>query len=246
MGTLVAAQDRILLPNRTPYYQRVRSVETSSLIGYWPLWEPSGAVAEDLSPEKNNGAYTAVTLRAAGIGDGRTAGSFDGSTSYCNIYSAGLNTDFNGQEFTVLLWARVNAASVWTDASDRRLITLMVDSNNLISIRKTATANQLLWFYKAGGVQFGPASTAYATTDWLVLAMTASKSGDQFKIFAQGAQVGSTSTGLGLWSGSLLSTQALIGAYSTTPDQLWHGSIAHVALWKKALSPAQIQFLSRR
>ena len=41
-----------------------------SPIAYWPLWEAAGAVAEDISGNGFDGAYTGVTLGQTGIGDG--------------------------------------------------------------------------------------------------------------------------------------------------------------------------------
>src|SRR3990167_4218733 len=86
------------------YYQRVLNVRPDKLVGYWPMWEPSGAVSYDLSGQGNNGAYTAVTLAQRGMGDGRTCPLFNGSNSMNNVYSAGLNSDFNNQELTLMLW----------------------------------------------------------------------------------------------------------------------------------------------
>ncbi|MFV1969356.1 MAG: hypothetical protein ACC628_28375, partial [Pirellulaceae bacterium] len=60
------------------------------------MWEASGSISDDLSPQGNDGAYTGVTLGQPGIGDGRTCPLFDGANDYNNIYSAALNTDFDG------------------------------------------------------------------------------------------------------------------------------------------------------
>jgi hypothetical protein len=65
------------------------------------MTEPAGAISIDQSNNGRNGAYTGVTLGATGIGDGRTSATFDGATSYNNIYSAALNTAWNGAEWSV-------------------------------------------------------------------------------------------------------------------------------------------------
>ncbi|MHC4744885.1 MAG: hypothetical protein ACYS8Z_23465, partial [Planctomycetota bacterium] len=84
------------------YLQRALKVQPASLIGYWPHNEPSGSTAFDLSPEGNNGTYTNVTLGVTGIGDGQTGVAINGAAaSYVDVYSAGFNTDFDGQEVSI-------------------------------------------------------------------------------------------------------------------------------------------------
>jgi len=56
-------------------------VQSLGPIAYWPMDEQSGTVAVDQSGNGRNGAYTAVTLGQPGMGDGRTAASFDASSA---------------------------------------------------------------------------------------------------------------------------------------------------------------------
>lgn len=209
------------------------------------MGELSGTVSTDYSPQKNDGAYTGVSLGYRGIGDGRTCPLFDGANDLNNIYSAALNTDFNGLEGTIAVWAKVSAAGVWADATLRVIMRLRVDASNEVQIRKTATANQLSWLYVAGGTTDSVASTALgAATDWLHLALTWSDSEDSLKAYANGVQVGLTQTTLGDWTGVLSSTTCHIGAASTTPTNVWDGYLAHAALWTTPLTAAQVAALA--
>src|SRR3990167_7895756 len=124
------------------YAEKIRGLFGSSIIGYWPLWELAGTAAQDFSGGARNGAHTAVTLGQAGIGDGRSAGSFDGSTSFTNVYSTALNTAFNSQEMTLSLWLKMSSVTVWTDATLRFLFRFRADANNQVYIQRTATDNQ--------------------------------------------------------------------------------------------------------
>jgi hypothetical protein len=214
-------------------------------IAYWPMTEPSGTLSIDQSNNGRNGAYTGVTLGATGIGDGRTSATFDGATSYNNIYSAALNTAWNGAEWTATLWFKVANSGVWTDTIARRLLRVSVDGNNYLLMLRTATNNQLLCEYSAGAVVKTRTISSVTSTDWIFLAFTGSKSADQTKTYmallgAPAAQQGGTLTGLGTWAGALASTNAVIGASNTTPSLVWSGQIAHVALFGRALTEANI------
>ena len=234
----------MLLPwtNKVNYTQIVQQIAAANLIAYWPLAEAAGAtVALDASGNGCNGAYTAVTLGVAGIGDGRTAASFDGSTSFNNIYSASLQTVFNGGEGTVALWIKVSGAGVWTDGVQRRFFRLSTTGTDFMYVRKDTTNGQMLFNYAPSGASKSVTVNSLSSVGWLHIAMTWSKSADQMKAYINATQQGSTQTGLGDWVGTLLSnTATMIGAADTTPNNVWSGSIAHAAIWTTPLSAAQI------
>lgn len=222
------------------------AVKALSPIAYWPLAETSGTTATDESGNGRNGSYTAVTLGQPGIGDGRTAASFNGSASYCNIYSVGLWGAINGSEGTLALWSQVSGSGVWTDGTIREMTRLRPNSGgNIVIIRRTATNNQLEWFYQAGGTTKNVFLGSQSATTWMHLALTWSKSADQMKAYLNGVQVGSTQTGLGVWDSTLNATnQTIVGAATNTPTSIWSGSLAHVAIWTTPLSATQIVILA--
>ena len=128
---------------RSSYYERMLNLFGKNIIAYWPLWDLAGATtAEDISGHGYNGAQVGtVTFGQAGMGDGRTACAFTNS-GLINIYSAGFNGAFNGQEFSVLLWAQ-NTAGVWTDGQYRRYFEIVVDANNTLQILRDGSVNVL-------------------------------------------------------------------------------------------------------
>lgn len=230
---------------RRAYTQKVKIVAGANLIAYWPLAEASGTTIVDESGNARNGTYTAVTLGAAGIGDARSAASLDGSTSWGNLFSSSLQSAFGSAEGAAACWFRVSGSGIWTDSTIRRFLTLQVDGNNRVLLQRSSGNNQISASYVAGGTTKSVTATTTGETTWLHLAMTWSKSADQMKVYVGGAQSGSTQTGLGTWSGSLLSTTTLLGAATQVPANVWSGTLAHVVLMDAAASAAQIAALAR-
>lgn len=210
-------------------------------IAYWPMDESSGAVAFDRSGNSRNGAYTGVALGATGIGDGRTSASFDGTTSYNNVFGASLAAAFNNQEGTAIVWIKASASGIWTDGVNRRFLRFAVDANNQVVFNKSSSNNNTDILYVAGSVTKGvTVSTFGGSTAWNCIGITWSKSADQVKAYGNGVQVSATTTGLGVWAGSIAATTTLIGAFVTTPTNVWSGSLAHCAIWNRALSAAEM------
>ena len=231
-------QKRLLLSasSRLRYTKRICALGP---IAYWPLDDQSGSVASDESGNGRTGAYTSTTLGAIGIGDGRGAATFNGTSSRCNVYSASLAASFGSAEGTLALWMQVAGAGVWNDAADRRALYLGADSSNRVFVQKNAAASQLSVIYAAGGTSKTVTISSFSPLTWFHVAASWSKAADQFKLYINGAQSGSTQTGLGTWAGALASGSALIGAASG-PANFTSGNLAHVAIWASPLSAAQI------
>jgi hypothetical protein len=224
------------------YSERVLSYSPTA---YWPLWEASGSAAACLINSEQNGAYTGVTLGQTGIGDGETCPLFDGANDYLDIYSLTLRAAFPGAEGTLLLWFKVANAGVWADSTNRRIVGIVAgNANNRVLVTKTSTNGRLAFAYSAGGTHETLNDDGHSETTWLPLALTWSKTADQFKVFISGSQVGSTQTGLGTWDGTLVEDDTLIGAAAKTPTTVFNGYIAHVALFGSALSPGAIADLA--
>ena len=231
-------------PFDVQYFQHIKRLFGSALIGYWPLDEAAGAsTVTDYSGQGNNGTPTAVTFGQAGIGDGRTAASFNGTTSNCDVYSAGLVADFNGQEGTFAIWIKLTS-TVLTDGTSDYAIILQVDANNFIWIRKQTTNNQLAWAYSAGGTSKS-GSSSFSLTSFAHLALVWSLSGDYVKFYLNGSQSGATQTGLGTWVGNLAATTTVIGASNNTSVSEWNGLLAHAILTNTAATPQEIAEAAR-
>ena len=219
-------------------------VQSLGPIAYWPMDEQSGTVSVDQSGNGRNGAYTAVTLGQPGMGDGRTAASFDGTASINNVFSTSMQSAFGSAEGTIALWAKVANVGVWSDATVRRFATFQVDANNRVYIEKVAGANTFGYNYVAGGTAKNRNRTT-STTEWFHACLTWSKSNDQVIAYFNGVQEGATLTGLGVWAGSIVSTNTNIGANATTPTSVWSGLLAHAAVWNTPLSAAQVLTLAQ-
>ena len=238
-------QQKRLLFSGNAALRYTRKVKDLGPIAYWPEGEPSGTVSLDESGNSaRNGVYTGVTLGNPGIGDGRTSAGFDGATSKNNIYSASLAAAFNGSESTVAGWAQVANAGVWTDATLRVIVALWVNGNNRAEIIKNTTNNQIVMVYDSGAVVQQFVIGSVSTLSPFHVALTWSKSADQAKAYLNGVQQGATQTGLGVWVGSLAATTTVIGARTTTPTSVWSGSLAHLAVWNRALAAAEVASLA--
>lgn len=233
---------RAALLGRTSYSQKVLGTAPANLLTYWPMWEPSGSVIADISPNARNGTYTGVDLGQPGIGDGRTSPLFDGINDYGNIYTASFRDAFNGQEGSCSIWFKMLDATSWSDGAIHYLFRFTPDANNQLYFRKQGT-NLLTCIYLAGGTT----KTLTATTTsvaWLHLAATWSKAADQVKLYLNGVQQGATGTGLGTWAGTLGATTTALGANDLVPASPWRGYLAHMAFWNTPLSAAQIASLA--
>jgi len=229
---------KLLLLSNLEYYLKIKQLFGSSIIAHWPLWEPGGSVAYDISGNRRNGAATGIDWGYPGIGDGHTTPYFDGATDYVNVYSASLAAAFNGSEGTVLIWPKVFNAGVWTDTFHHYICYFIVDANNYIKVMKYNT-DTLLWVYVAGGV-YKDVALAVTPTVFMCLGMTWNKANDRFRAFYNGLQTGVDKTGLGTWAGILSANQALLGAYNVTPALVWYGYLADGVLLNREATPAEM------
>lgn len=237
---LTIGTGRALLGAVDPRLRYTNKVKALSPIAYWPLADASGTTATDESGNARNGAYSNVTLGAAGIGDGRTAATFaSASSQYVNIYTAGLAGAFNGQEGSISLWAKNDWISGVT------LIKIGANGSNDVYLQKNNVSDRIEAFYVAGGTTKATNEPSSQTsTAWRHIAMSWSKTADQMKLYVNGAQVGTTQTGLGTFTGTIASTRANIASADTTPGSLWEGSLQHVAVFSYVLSAATIAALA--
>ena len=252
---LWASGYRNLLPNRRRMMEAGQSSGqsyTNKMLGYnpttyWIQSETSGTTAVCQVNTAQNGTYARnVTTMGTGtgIGDGNTAPDFDGANDVNNVYSAALNTAFDGDEGSILTWIKVSGAGVWTDSTLRVFFHIQVDVNNYVSLRKPTTNNLLSMIYRAGGTS-KTVSPAYSGTGWTLIGLTWSASADETKAYINGSQVGSTQTGLGVWSGgALISWGCCVGANTTVPANIWDGLQAHAAIFDSVLSGPEMSDLA--
>lgn len=225
------------------YSNEVLNTQTANIVGYWQLNETSGSLAEDSSSQGNDGSYSGVTLDSDTGPDNQPVGYWDSTTSYANIYSSDLNTDFNGAEGGISLWFKAADESMWTENKHFFLVNFTSDTGDFIFIRKQNNSQYLMFGYRSGGVEKYHQAVISNKTSWNHIAFTWSDSADQLKVYVNGTNV-NTATGLGTWGGNLTSTQSVIGSNNTTPSYPWKGNIAHVGVWNTPLSQPEVTSLS--
>jgi hypothetical protein len=224
------------------YYEKDRT----GLTAYLFLNELAGSVANDDSPENNDGAYSNVTLNNTDSPiPGDRAPLFNGlsgaGASRVNLYSVGMAADFNPLEGTIFVWAKVANAGIWIDGLVRYVIRLAVDAtnNNSVRIVKATPANLLAIEYGAGGTLETRLITI-STTDWFSAAITWSKSNDRVRAYLNGVQQGADMTALGVWAGSLSPTRCVLGALDTNGFNGWSGWESHYRNYPSELPAADI------
>lgn len=221
----------------TPTYSDI--VLSLNPIAYWKLDDTSGSVATDYSGNGFHGMYSGATLAGDTFLNGDPAATFDGVNDLVNVYSSGLASDFNPHEFTLVFPFRVSA-SIWTDGIHRVLGQFYANSTTYTQMHRPNPSNRIDAVFRSGAIKTASAS-GLTSTNWMIAAMTVSESDDYLKLYINGSQTGSVNS-LPAWPGDTISAANI--ARSTTGGNYWSGSIAHVAVFDYALSPAQITSIS--
>lgn len=228
------------------YTDRVKATEAANLIAYWPLADSSGTQMTDVSGNSLHGVYDDVTLGVTGIGDGGTAASFDGSLSNANFYNAGFDSAFNRNEGTLMAWVKVANSGVWTNGNEGNVFRIGNQDGSAyftMAIRKSSSPNnQLRVFRNTNNDQGDFTINSVTETDWMCLVLTWSITADEQIFYIDGVQqtsVGSLPDG----ADKDIEGRANLGAFGDS-SRVWNGSIAHAAIWSKALTPTQIADLA--
>ena len=230
------------------YQEKVLTIQPSNLILYHPMNELTGSTATDQSAEGNDGSYTGVTLANILGPDGvNYAPFFDGANDFNDFYSAGFNSDYSGTEGTMAIWCKVTNSGVWTDGENRRgMFFGNTGYTNIVSLAKSGNNNEFTFVYKAAnGDTVSVTKSSLTTTAWFHVAITWSDSGNVVKAYYNGTQEGSDQAMTDTWNGTLNSDYCNIGCRNNdVPDKMWDGYLAHGAIWKTALTDAEIATLA--
>lgn len=231
---------------RPSYIRRVQSILGSAVIGYWPLSESSGSVANDASGNSRSATYNAVVLAntpGPGIALG-AAPSFDGAASQLN-FPAGTLTSLNAggvfkpTEGALMAWVKMVDAAHWANASQYAIAQFSADGNNKFTLLKDA-ANRISANFVVGA-NFTTPNTPRSALDWFHIGMTWSSSLNKMRFFVNGAQVGGDNSYTGTWAGSLASAETHIG--SGNGSAFWPGWLAHAILTNQLVTAGQFALL---
>lgn len=202
-------------------------------IAYYKLDETSGTTATDSSGNGYNGTFARdVSTMGTGVGPlgGDTAPAFDGTNDVVVLPAASLDAKWNGSLFTISAWCIVSGVGVWTDGAWGRVVSLRVNVSNLVYLMKSVSNNRWDSQFNGGGT-LDTVTYSTSTTSWFHSCLVVNRAADTYKLFINGAQTGSTQTGIGTWAGSLLANYCCIGAYVNTPTEAFSGRIAQVAIF---------------
>ena len=209
-----------------------------------------GVYIDNISITEANPMNADNTAAAVGQAAGGNLGygyTFDGATSFVDIYSAELNSKFNPAAHTLIAVCKVANAGVWTDGVFRRIVTLGADFNNRLLFQRSNINGELSLIVAHGGVpQRRDSVDIGSPLGFFMLAVTYDVVADEVKFFANGVKVGSTLTGLGTWVSNLDPTTSVIGAATTGPTYVWNGDITHVGIATRALTAGEINDIWER
>jgi hypothetical protein len=212
-------------------------------IRYWPL---DDAVGSTTARELVKGFQRTVTSVTFGATGPTNAGSMTAATfgsvagSRIGVLDAELAADFNHQEFTMIWWAKVSAAGVWTDGTFDLAFQFRKTGTptNLIRSLKLNGSNQFSFSYFGNGVSKVRNKSSFSPTDWVQYALTISISNDRMRGFVNGVQEGADVTGLSAWSSSPLNAATL--GNDDDAGSPWNGPAAHYTLYASERTPTHI------
>jgi hypothetical protein len=189
-----------------------------------------------------NGTHTGVTLQQTGPA-GTLAGLYDGSNDYTDVITAGLQSLFDPTIGSIVLFARMANAGVWTDTVPRVMLAFTADAQNYVQIRRWSTDGLIKFRYEANNIEeVVDDTTLNGSTNDFALGITWDTSADggngEFKAYCNGSQVGATLAIGGVWAGTLAS--ATIGALNTTPSVVHNGYLSNVLYVPVVFSAAQM------
>lgn len=213
-------------------------------IAYYPLNELSGVTADNAEgTAAYDGSYSNVTLDNADSPiTGNRAGSWNGTTSYCDVYSDSFRDNaFNVAEGSLGIFLQVSALGIWTDGTSRRIIGYQRDGNNRIVINRSTVNNTLRFIYEANSIaEIVDTTVAGGRTDWIHAMITWSVANDRVRAYIDGAQIGADQTGLGTWAATNILTSAIIGASSLVPAQVFSGNLAEAVIFDRELTASEV------
>lgn len=219
------------------YWQRVKALFGSAVVAYWPLDELSGSAAGDVSGSGYHGTYTGVDLaNEAGL-KGGMAPYWDGANDVMSQASAGLMAAAPVDIGSVLIWAKA-PAGVWTDGQRRWAVRLFANSTNYLAISRPTTNNQLQFYRIGNGSGTVVNHTVGSPTTWMHLGMTWSTAANEFKAYYNGAQAGTTQTGVAAFAAA--ATYLAVGAAAAAPSQVWQGHLMHCLLLNRVATATEI------
>tara|TARA_R100001510_G_C7638890_1_gene196688 strand:- start:567 stop:1301 length:735 start_codon:yes stop_codon:yes gene_type:complete len=169
--------------------------------------------------------YNAFSIDFDGVNDNMT-------------FDSGINEVFTSlatASGTVSVWVKLDSVS-----ANANVIKASVDTANNIEFAYLNSSTNMLAKYKAGNVTRSVQIPFdfEGNDNWYHLAMSWDVEADEFKAYINGAQSGTTQTGLGTWSGNINSVK--VAQNSLGDNTYWNGHIDELSFFSGALSATQV------
>ncbi|MCB9358759.1 hypothetical protein H6503_02415 [Candidatus Woesearchaeota archaeon] len=207
------------------------------LVGYWPLNETSGSIAEEFSGNNLDMTINSATLNQEGkVG---TSYSFDGSTSYLNI----TDTPLLDIPSNISIQAWVNVSSTIgsvagiveknNDGTGGRAYDLRYESGYIVT-----TLNELC----SGSTRWDVYASTMIDTDVFVHVVMTWDGSSSPKIYFDGVEQSLTTRSSGA-SSICDSSQPLSIGSKSNGGWLFKGNIDEVAIWNRTLNDTEVGLL---
>ena len=221
----MAAKARLRLDGADPI--------NNGLVGFWPLSQGAGRIAEDITPARRNGALTNVTDGWAASKFGKTI-KLDGTNDYVTIpYSAVFDVTATNA-LTVSIWAAPIAVSA---SSYHGIMTKNRETGDISKMWGIWLTETGYWHFRGGNNTINSASQATLNV-WTHLCITINGSGN-FIVYINGASIGSAGVTL---SGA--TSNVMIGTAGGVPEY-FDGRLAGARIHNRVLGPSEVARLYR-
>jgi hypothetical protein len=204
--------------------------------------EPSGTTSYDSSGNGRNGTYYNCAVNIASGNSNGVSVYFNNVSSRLEYYSSAVNTAFNRDEGSVMIWFY---PTTWVASANKGIIYLYEDASNYVAVGyngdKISSAVMCNGESHVDSVLKSNVDQTYYL-HWFNIVVTWSKAGNFTKTYVNGSMIDSVSTFSGLTSTALNSAYSKIGSVN---GSAWaDGLMQHYALWSIPLTKNEIKNLA--
>lgn len=206
----------------------------------WKLAETSGSTAVNATATSGlDGTYDTVTLANLTFLTGDKSAFIDLGAGNVDIYSAALNTNFDGDEGAVVCWMNTTGV-IWTSGNEAWLLKISTSTSSL-EIYKTTTDNRIIVTRTADDETVTATADDIDLTDqWFTVSVEWSVTDEFMKLYINGGLI-ETVPITAPWSGSLSSSGCYIGAEDGSGTNSLSSDMSHVQIYDAVQGPAAIQ-----
>lgn len=220
----------------------IKNTFSTSLVSHYRMEESSGSRSD---------SYASNTLSedtggvASAAGRQGTAADFETSTPGSRLYTASSNLCISG-DLTWSVWAKFESLPAgsntrtmmvrgpsFTSDGTRHIMARVITSGSLYTMQYAVSSDGY------DSVTLEPAGFSLNTTDWFHFALVY-KASTHLKVYLNGVEVGSLSTGIPASLNTSGSTNFYIGGGA---GNAWDGLLDEMTLWSKELSASEIMSL---